>query len=87
MILTSFFAALAQISDPRFRRVLLLGIALTIALLVAATSGFVWFIGWLTADRVSLPWVGTITWLGDVITWSSFFLFMVLSIFLMMPVA
>ncbi|WP_299044336.1 EI24 domain-containing protein [uncultured Tateyamaria sp.] len=87
MILTSFFAALGQISDPRFRRVLLLGIALTIALLIAATSGFVWFIGWLTADGVSVPWIGTITWLGDIITWSSFFLFLVLSVFLMMPVA
>ncbi|MEM8654986.1 MAG: EI24 domain-containing protein [Pseudomonadota bacterium] len=87
MILTAFFSALGQISDPRFRRVLLLGIALTIALLVAATSGFVWLIGWLTAGGVSLPWIGTVTWLGDIITWSSFFLFLVLSVFLMMPVA
>lgn len=87
MILTAFFAALGQISDPRFRRVLLLGVALTIALLIAATSGFVWFVGRLTADGVSVPWIGTITWLGDVITWGSFFLFLALSAFLMMPVA
>mmetsp|Transcript_28982 Transcript_28982/g.55562 ORF Transcript_28982/g.55562 Transcript_28982/m.55562 type:complete len:239 (-) Transcript_28982:1257-1973(-) len=87
MILTSFFAALGQIGDPRFRRVLLLGFALTIALLVAATSGFVWLIGMLTADGVSVPWVGNVTWLGDIITWGSFFLFFLLSIFLMIPVA
>jgi uncharacterized protein involved in cysteine biosynthesis len=87
MILASFFAALGQIGDPRFRRVLLLGIALTVALLVAATSGFVWLIGTLTADTVDVPWVGEITWLDDIISWGSFFLFFGLSIFLMMPVA
>ncbi|WP_299727461.1 EI24 domain-containing protein [uncultured Tateyamaria sp.] len=87
MILTSFFAALGQIGDARFRRVLLLGIALTIALLIGATSGFVWLIGTLTSDSVSVPWVGEITWLDDVISWGSFFLFFALSIFLMMPVA
>jgi CysZ protein len=87
MILSSFFSALGQIGDPRFRRVLLLGIALTIALLIAATSGFVWLIGTLTADSVTVPWVGEITWLDDIVTWSSFFLFFILSIFLMMPVA
>ncbi|WP_299152155.1 EI24 domain-containing protein [uncultured Tateyamaria sp.] len=87
MIITSFFAALGQIGDARFRRVLLLGVALTIALLIAATSGLVWLIGSLTADSVSVPWVGTITWLDDIVSWGSFFLFFGLSIFLMMPVA
>ncbi|MEL6451303.1 MAG: EI24 domain-containing protein [Pseudomonadota bacterium] len=87
MILASFFAALGQIGDPRFRRVLFLGIALTIALLIAATSGFVWLIGTLTADVVTVPWVGEITWLDDIISWGSFFLFFGLSVFLMMPVA
>lgn len=87
MILTSFFAALGQIGDPRFRRVLLLGIALTIALLIAATTGLVWLIGSLTADSTTIPWVGEITWLEDIVSWGSFFLFFGLSIFLMMPVA
>ncbi|MEO0633215.1 MAG: EI24 domain-containing protein [Pseudomonadota bacterium] len=87
MILSAFFSALGQMGDPRFRRVLLIGLALTIALLVAATSGFVWFVGWLSADSVEVPWIGTITWLDDIITWASFFVFLVLSIFLMIPVA
>lgn len=87
MILLSFFAALGQMGDPRFRRVLFLGLALTIALLIGATSGLVWLIGWLTADSVSVPWFGEITWLDDVVSWGSFFLFFGLSIFLMMPVA
>lgn len=87
MILRSFLAALGQVGDARFRRVLLLGLALTVVLLIAATSGFVWLIGALTADSVTVPWIGEITWLGDIISWGSFFLFFVLSIFLMMPVA
>ncbi|MEO9572539.1 MAG: EI24 domain-containing protein [Tateyamaria sp.] len=87
MILSSFFAALGQMGDPRFRRVLFLGLALTVALLIGATSGLVWLIGWLTADSVSVPWFGEITWLDDVVSWGSFFLFFGLSIFLMMPVA
>ena len=87
MILTAFFSASGQLGDPRFRRVLWIGLALTIALLVAATSGFVWLVGWLAADSVEVPWIGTITWLDDVLTWASFFVFLVLSIFLMIPVA
>lgn len=87
MILASFFAALGQIGDRRFRRVLLLGFVLTVALLIGATSGFVWLIGSLTSDSVTVPWIGTITWLDDIVTWGSFFLFFALSIFLMMPVA
>lgn len=87
MILSSFFAALGQLADARFRRVLLIGLALTIALLIGAISGFVWLIGTLTADSVTVPWVGEITWLDDIISWGSFFLFFVLSVFLMMPVA
>lgn len=66
---------------------LLIGLALTIALLVAATSGFVWFVGWLSADSVDVPWIGTITWLDDIITWASFFILLFLSVFLMIPVA
>ena len=87
MILNAFFSALGQLGDPRFRRVLLIGLALTVALLVAATSGFVWLVGWLTADSIDVPWLGTITWLDDVLTWASFFVFLVLSMFLMIPVA
>lgn len=87
MILSSFFFALGQIGDARFRRVLFFGLALAIALLIGAVSGLTWLIGSLTADTVSVPWLGEITWLDNVITWSSFFLFFGLSIFLMMPVA
>ncbi|WP_375229810.1 EI24 domain-containing protein [Roseobacter sp. S98] len=87
MILDAFFRSLGQLSDPRFRRVFLLGIALTLALLIGASAGFVWLIGWLVGDQATLPFIGEVTWLNDLASWGSAFLLAVLSIFLMVPVA
>ncbi len=87
MILQSFSLALGQLGDPRFRRVLLLGLALTILLLIAATAGFVWLIGVLVGDDATLPLIGEVTWLGDLASWTSLVVMMVLSVFLMVPVA
>jgi uncharacterized protein involved in cysteine biosynthesis len=79
--------ALAQMFDPRFRRVLWLGIALTVALLVAFYAGFLWLIAELTTGVMVLPVVGEVTWLGDLLGWASFFLVIFFSMFLMIPVA
>lgn len=87
MILTAFFRALGQLGDPRFRRVLLLGIALTLALLIGATSGLVWLAGWLAGDTTTLPVLGEVRWLDDLFSWGAFALMLVLSVFLMVPVA
>lgn len=87
MILASFFKALAQLPDPRFRSVLWRGIGLTIALLVAIYAFLLWLIEWLTAEPITLPGVGEVTWLGDLLGWGSLGLIIVMSIFLMVPVA
>jgi CysZ protein len=87
MILTSFLKALAQLPDPRFRSVLWRGIALTIALLVGIYAALLWLIEWLTVAPIALPGVGEVTWLGDLLSWGSLGLVLVLSIFLMVPVA
>ena len=87
MILTAFLRALGQVDDARFRRVLFLGLALTVALLVAATAAFVGLIGWLTGDSTTLPIIGEVTWLGDLASWGSILLMLILSVFLMIPVA
>ena len=87
MIFTSFFKALAQLPDPRFRRVLLLGIGLTIALLVGSYAALLWVIQSAAEGGLSLPWIGEVTWLGDLLSWGSFGLMILLSIFLMVPVA
>lgn len=87
MILTAFFRALSQVGDPAFRRVLWLGIALTIALLIGATAGFVWLVNALVGENAFLPFIGEVTWLNDLLSWGSVFLMLFLSVFLMMPVA
>jgi uncharacterized protein involved in cysteine biosynthesis len=87
VILSSFFGALGQLGDPRFRRVLVIGIGLTLALLVAVYAGFLGFLQWSVGDTATLPLIGEVTWLKDLLTWSSFGLMLVLSVFLMVPVA
>lgn len=87
MIFTAFFAAVGQMSDPRFRRVLFIGVALTLALLVAISTAFVWVLGGLVGDQTSLPFIGEVTWLNDLVGWGSALLLAVLSMFLMVPVA
>jgi uncharacterized protein involved in cysteine biosynthesis len=87
MIPAAVSAALAQLPDPRFRRVLLLGVGLTIALLFAVTVAFVWLVGWLVPDSFSLPWIGEIAWVDDALSWAVVPLMFVLSVFLMVPVA
>ncbi|MEO9819311.1 MAG: EI24 domain-containing protein [Paracoccaceae bacterium] len=87
MIIQCFFKALGQIGDRRFNKVLFLGIALTIALLIGATAGLVAFSDWIVGDSTDVPVIGEITWLDDILSWGSVILMFVLSIFLMVPVA
>lgn len=87
VILSSFFAALGQLGDHRFRRVLVIGIVLTFALLIGAYAGFLGFLQWTVGDEAVIPLVGEVSWLKDLLTWSSFFVMIILSVFLMVPVA
>ncbi len=87
MIFGSFFAALAQIGDPRFRRVLFYGVALTIALLVGIYALFLGVIDWFVPEAVEIPGIGPIGGLDTLLSWGSLVLMIVLSVFLMVPVA
>ncbi len=87
MIFADFAKALAQLSDPRFRRVLWLGVGLAVALLVGAYAALLWLINSLAPGVVEIPGIGPVTWIGDLLGWGSLFLMVVLSIFLMIPVA
>lgn len=87
VILKSFLLALSQIGDRRFRRVLFLGIGLTFALLVAAYAGFLVVIEVFVGAEATLPVLGEVRWLNDLLSLSSFIFMMVLSFFLMIPVA
>lgn len=87
MIFSDFAKALGQTGDPRFRRVLLLGIGLTLALLVAAYAGFLWLLNWLDPASLNLPFLGPNAFVGGLLSWGSMGLMLVFSIFLMIPVA
>ncbi|WP_299642153.1 EI24 domain-containing protein [uncultured Ruegeria sp.] len=87
IILNAFFSALGQIGDPKFRAVLLRGVGLTILLLVLACAGAIWLINWLSGSEISLPFVGAVPWLNDVLNYSGIVLVLVLPVFLMVPIA
>ncbi|MBB04665.1 MAG: hypothetical protein CML03_03975 [Pseudooceanicola sp.] len=87
VILSSFPAAVRQIGDARFRRVLILGLVLTVALLVAVYAAFLGLLQWSVGDEATLPLIGEVTWLNDLLTWSSIGVMLILSVFLMVPVA
>ncbi|WP_372887027.1 EI24 domain-containing protein [Shimia sp.] len=87
IILSSFLRALGQLGDRRFRRVLWLGIGLTFALLVAAYAGLLWVIDIFFGEEAFFPVFEDITWIGDLLGLTSFIFMIVLSVFLMVPVA
>ncbi len=86
-IVPSFSAALGQIGDPKFRKVLFFGLALTFGLLIAITFGTIWGLNILLPESVSLPFIGEITWLNEVLSGASVLVILGLSVFLMIPVA
>jgi CysZ protein len=87
MILHDFWRALAQLPDRGFRRVLLLGLALTLGLLVAIYALFLIAIQMLTPETVEIPLVGPVGGLDTLLSFGSFFFMIGLSVFLMVPVA
>jgi len=87
LIFRSFSSALGQMTDTRFLRVLIMGVALTFALLVGASSGVLWLVHALIGPAVDLPFLGEVTWLDDLLSGASLLLMLGLSVFLMVPVA
>lgn len=87
VILKAFLLALGQLSDPRFRRVLLLGVGLTFALLVASYAGLLMLVNAMVGEEATVPVLGQVTWLNDLLSVSSFIFMIILSVFLMVPVA
>ena len=87
MIFPSFFKALGQIGDPRFRRVMGLGVLLALALLAAVYAGFLVLINSFVPGTIDLIFVGPITGIDALLGWGSLFLMLGLSVFLMVPVA
>lgn len=87
MIFAAFFRALGQLGDRRFRRVVLLGVLLALALLFAVYALFLQLVWWLSPDQIDLPVIGPVTGMDTLLGWTSVLFMVVLSIFLMVPVA
>ncbi|WP_420327379.1 EI24 domain-containing protein [Mameliella sp.] len=87
MIVDAVSRAIAQMPDPRFRGVLLRGIGITLAILIAVSMTVIWGLGWLIGDSITLPWIGTIEWLDTAASWAAVPVMLVLSAFLMVPIA
>ncbi|HMS95444.1 MAG TPA: EI24 domain-containing protein [Tabrizicola sp.] len=87
MIFSSFFRALGQLGDSRFRRVLGLGVLLAAALLLAAYAAFLQLLWWLTPDSIDMPIIGPVTGIGTLLGWASLLVMILLSTVLMVPVA
>jgi len=87
VILRDFARALGQLGDPRFLRVLWLAVLLTLVLLVAVTGVFVGLINWLVSDTFTLPWIGEVGGVDVAASWAFVLAMLVLSVFLMVPVA
>ena len=86
-IFAAFMSALSQAFDPAFRRVLVLGVGLTLALLIAVYGCVLWLLNAWIPDATTLPFFGEVTWVNDLLTGTSVLLMIVLSVFLMIPVA
>ena len=86
MILLDLLKAFAQLGDARFRRVLWLGLGLTVALLFAVYAGVLGLVNWVTPDSITFNG-REITALDDLLSATSILVMLLLSIFIMPPVA
>ncbi|PRY92564.1 uncharacterized protein involved in cysteine biosynthesis [Hasllibacter halocynthiae] len=87
MILADALRALAQLSDPRFVRVFLLGLGLTLGLFLGSYAGGFALLRWLLPDDASLPLIGEVAWLDEAGAGLGVVALLVASVFLMVPVA
>lgn len=86
-LIADFARALTQLGDPRFFGVLLRSLALTVAALAGLFLAVMSGLGWLLPDAMTLPWVGTVGFVDDLLSWTAIGLMLVLSVVLMVPVA
>jgi CysZ protein len=86
-LVADFFKALAQLSDPRFMRVLWRGAGLTLATLALISWAVVAGLGWFVPDVVTLPWIGPVASVDSVVSLAAIPLVLLLSVVLMVPVA
>lgn len=82
-----YLKALGQCLDPRFIKVLVYGVGLTILLLFGFTAAMVWTVGLIVPDTFTLWYIGEITWIDNALSWAVIPVMLFASVFLMIPVA
>ena len=87
MILGDFLKALGQIGDARILRVMALGVVLALGLLFAIYGVLIGVIDLFVPGSVSIPLIGQVEGLTTLFGWGSLLLVLVLSVFMMVPVA
>ena len=81
MVLGDFLKAVLQLGDRRFRRVMAIGVLLSLALLVAVYAGFLAVIQTFVPDAIDIPFVGPVGGLDTLLSWGSALLMIGLSVF------
>ena len=87
MILRDMSLAVGQIGDPRMRRVLLIGIGLSLLLFAGFYAGVWALIGALAPESLTLPWIGDIGWLDTALRAVAGIGTVVIGFFVMIPLA
>lgn len=87
MIWYAFSRAIGQLGDGRFIRVVVLGAALAIALLIGVYAAFLWVLETFVPGTVTIPFIGPVGGITALLSWGSILLMLGLSVFLMVPVA
>ncbi len=86
-LLVDFGRALAQMGDPRFLRVLLGSLLITLVALALVFWAAMLGLGWFLPGQVTLPWIGTVGFVDDLLSWAAVGAMLALSVVLMVPVA
>ncbi len=86
-LVVDLFRAIGQLGDPRFMRVLLGAVALTIAALVLVFWAVMLGLGWVLPETMTLPWLGEVSFVDNLLSWAAIGLMIALSVILMVPAA
>lgn len=86
-LVVDLMRSLGQMSDPRFLRVLFGAVALTLAALAVVFWAVMIGLGWVLPETVTLPWIGSVSFVDNLLSWAAFGLMLALSVVLMVPAA
>lgn len=87
MILTSCFRAWNDLLRPGALRIVGIGVALSLGLLIAIHIAMLWLIGALVPDSLTVPFIGPVGHIDTALGIASVGVMLIASMFLMVPVA